>query len=90
MPKFKNVSGADVEAIATERRPVAAGDTFEVQGRLVTSRPAAKKDEPEPEPLPSDAYLVELNGEERAWPHAVWELVDGKAAKADVESDKEN
>lgn len=90
MPKFKNISGSDMEAIATERRPVAAGDIFEVPGRVVTSRPAPKKDEPAPEPLPDDAYLVEHNGQERAWPHAVWELVDDKADKPVAKADKEN
>jgi hypothetical protein len=87
---FKNVSGSDVEAIATERRPVAAGDTLEVQGRLVTSRPAPKKDELEPEPLPKDAYVVEHNGQERLWPRATWELVDDKAGKPAAKADKEN
>jgi hypothetical protein len=86
--KFKNVSGGDVEAIRTERRPVDAGEVIEVPGRLVTSRPKPKDGEPEPEPLPEDAYLVDNDGEERAWPHATWELVEDKpAAKADKAAD---
>lgn len=59
------------------------GKAVEVSGDLVTSRPAPKKDEPEPTPLPEDAYIVALNGEEKAWPHALWELeTDKPAAKA--------
>jgi hypothetical protein len=88
--KFKNIAGGDVEAIATERRQVAAGDVLETPGRVVTSRPKPKDDEPAPEPLPDDAYVVEHNGQERAWPHATWELVDDKPAKADTKAEKEN
>lgn len=62
---------------------VDAGATVEVAGELVTSRPKPKGDEPEPAPLPEDAYIVALNGEEKAWPHALWELeTDKPAAKA--------
>ncbi len=79
--KLKNISGADVEAIRDERRPVEAGETIEVPGVLVTSRPAPKAGEPEPAPIPVDAYLVDNQGVERAWPHATWELVADKPAK---------
>lgn len=66
-----------------ESLTVEPGNTVDVPGDLVTSRPAPKKDEPEPTPLPDDAYIVVNNGEEKAWPHALWVLVDDKpAAKA--------
>jgi len=91
VPKFKNISGGDIEAIKTQMRPVDAGEVIEVTGTLVMSRPKPKDGEPEPAPIPEDAYLVDNDGEERAWPHATWELVDDKpAAKADVKADKEN
>lgn len=62
---------------------VEAGAEIEVAGALVTARPKPKDDEPEPTPLPEDAYIVSLDGEEKAWPHALWELVEDKpAAKA--------
>ncbi len=62
---------------------VDAGAEVEVAGELVTERPKPKGDEPGPTPLPEDAYIVALNGEEKAWPHALWELVQDKpAAKA--------
>lgn len=62
---------------------VDVGAVVEVAGQLVTSRPVPKKDEPEPVPLPEDAYIVVNNGEEKAWPHALWELEQDKpAAKA--------
>jgi hypothetical protein len=88
--KFKNISGGDVEAIRTERRPVDADEVIEVPGRLVTSRPKPKDGEPEPGPIPDDAYLVDNNGEERAWPHATWELVNDSASKPAAKPDKEN
>lgn len=59
---------------------VEPGQTVDVPGALVTSRPAPKKDEPEPAPLLDDAYTVALDGEESAWPHALWELVEDKPA----------
>lgn len=66
-----------------ESLTVDPGNTVDVPGDLVTSRPAPKKDEPAPTPLPDDAYIVVNNGEEKAWPHALWALVDDKpAAKA--------
>lgn len=62
---------------------VEPGNTVDVPGTLVTSRPAQKNDEPAPAPLPDDAYIVVNNGEEKAWPHVLWELVEDKpAAKA--------
>ena len=89
MLKFKNISGGDIEAIRTERRPVAVDEVIEVPGRLVTARPKPKDGDPEPAPIPDDAYLVDNEGVERAWPHATWELVDDKA-KPVVKADKEN
>lgn len=59
---------------------VEPGQTVDVPGDLVTSRPTPKKDEPAPPPLLEDAYIVALNGEESAWPHALWELVEDKPA----------
>jgi hypothetical protein len=88
--KFKNICGAEVEAIRDERRPVAAGEVIEVPGVLVTSRPAPKDGEPEPGPGPDDAYLVDNQGVERAWPHATWELVVEKAKTAAKPADKES
>lgn len=60
---------------------VEPGQTIDVPGDLVTSRPEPKKDEPALVPLPEDAYTVLCDGEERLWPHAVWELVVDKPAK---------
>lgn len=89
MLKFKNISGGDVEAIRTERRPVDAGEVIEVPGVLVTSRPKPKDGEPEPAPIPDDAYLVAGPAGERAWPHATWELVDDKPARASAKAENE-
>lgn len=93
MLKFKNISGDAVEAIREQRRPVDVDEVIEVPGVLVTSRPAPKDGEPEPGPIPTDAYLVDNQGVERAWPHASWELVGDKpkpAPKADAKVEKEN
>lgn len=68
---------------------VEPGQTVDVPGDLVTSRPAPKKDEEPLPPLPEDAYLVSLNGEEAAWAHALWELVEDKPA-AKTAAVKEN
>lgn len=55
------------------------GETVEAPGDLVTSRP---KDSDRP-PLPGDAYIVVNNDVEKAWPHALWAVVEDKpAAKA--------
>ena len=82
MPKFRNVSGADLHLFGPGGQMgtylVEAGEIANVMGELVTSRPTPKKDEPEPTPLPDDAYIVRSGDEEKAWPHAVWELVDEK------------
>lgn len=91
--KFKNKSGSRVDVYRPAElggRGLDHGEVIEVEGRIVASRPAPKKGEPKPSPIPDDAYLVEHNGEERAWPHAVWELVDDKAKTADAKADKEN
>lgn len=90
MLKFKNISGDAIEAIRDERRPVEAGETIEVPGVLVTSRPTPKDDEPEPGPIPEDAYLVDNQGVERAWPHATWELVGDKPKPAAKPAEKES
>lgn len=80
MPKFRNISPGDLVAFHPEGHPqarfVERGEVLEVPGSLVKSRPKPKDDEPAPEPLPDDAYIVAHNGEERAWPHAQWELVE--------------
>lgn len=57
---------------------VEPGAEVDVPGVLVTSRPEPKDDEAPPAPLPDDAYIVAINGEEKAWPHALWELVGDK------------
>jgi hypothetical protein len=91
--KFKNISGSAVEAIRDERRPVDVDETIEVSGVLVTSRPEPKEGDPESAPIPDDAYLVDNQGVERAWPRATWELVEDKpkaAVKADAKVEKEN
>lgn len=67
---------------------VEPGQTVDVPGDLVTSRAAPKKDETPLPPLPEDAYVVALNGEESAWPRALWEQVDDKpATKTAAKSD---
>ena len=55
---------------------VEAGQTVDVPGDLVEKRPAPKKDETPLPPLPEDAYVVTLGGEETLWPHANWKLVE--------------
>lgn len=85
MPKFRLRSDAQPVTIlarpgAPDAFEVEPGQVVDVPGQLVTSRPTPKKDEPAPEPLPDDAYLVVHGGEERAWPHALWESVDDKPA----------
>lgn len=80
MPKFR--LRVDSQPVTILAKPNAA-DAFEVEpgrvidvpGRLVTSRDATAE-----EPLPSDAYIVVNDAEERAWPHALWEYVDDKPA----------
>lgn len=94
MPKFKNISNVDLAVFKPEGDPAARsvepGAVLEVRGRLVASRPEPEGDVPAPEPLPADAYVVEHNGDERAWPHAVWELVGDKSKTAAKPADKEN
>lgn len=86
MPKFRlRPDHPDVDlfqpAGGLDSIRVESGKTIEVPGVLVTSRPEPKEDdEPAPPPLPDDAYIVATNGEERTWPHAVWELVEDKPA----------
>lgn len=94
MLKFKNVSGVELAVFKPEGDPAARSvepsAVLDVPGELVTSRPEPKDDEPAPEPLPEDAYVVVHAGEERAWPHAVWELVGDKPKTAAKPADKEN
>lgn len=94
MLKFKNVSGNELAVFKPEGDPqsraIAAGNVLEVNGSVVSSRPEPKDDEPTPEPLPEDAYLVELDGDEKAFPHALWELVVDKPKTAAKPADKEN
>ncbi len=95
MLKLKNITGARVDVYRPAElggRPLDPDDVIEVEGRIVSSRPAPKKGEPTPPPIPDDAYLVEHNGTERAWPKALWELVDDKlpAKTPDAKADKEN
>lgn len=92
MLKFKNISGARVDVYRPAElggQPLDPNKVVEVEGRIVASRPAPKKGEPKPPPIPEDAYLVEHQGEERAWPHALWELIEDKKT-ADTKADKEN
>lgn len=62
---------------------VEPGKEIDVPGVLVTSRPEPKEDEAPPVPLPDDAYIVANNGEEKAWPHALWELADKPVKKTE-------
>lgn len=93
MIKFRNVGPHNIDAFqpagGSRSQFVERGAVVEVPGTLVTSRTKPKGDEPAPSPLPDDAYIVEHNGEERAWPHAQWELVDDKPA-AQAAPKKEN
>jgi len=86
MPKFTLKVDHAVTLFSPEGRPgamlVEPGKEIDVPGELVTERPQPKKDET-PAPLPEDAYIVVNNGEEKAWPHSVWELVDDKPKKTE-------
>lgn len=99
MPTFRLKEGhGAVDLFATAASygsmHVKPGQTVEVPGSLVTSRPEPEEpkegEEPPPAlpPLPEDAYLVENRGEERAWPKAMWELVEQPALKAAKSADK--
>jgi hypothetical protein len=92
--KFKNVSGNELAVFKPEGDPtsrtVQSGDVLEVNGSVIASRPTPKNDEPAPPPLPEDAYLVEVDGDERAFPHALWELVGDKPKTAAKPADKEH
>ncbi|MGW3992354.1 hypothetical protein ACWEF6_02590 [Amycolatopsis sp. NPDC004772] len=87
MPKFTLKVDHAVTLFSPEGRPgamlVEPGDVIDVPGELVTSRPAPQDDEPEPTPLPEDAYTVANNGEEKTWPHSMWELVEDKPKKVE-------
>jgi hypothetical protein len=83
MPKFRLRSDAQPVTIlarpgAPDAFEVEPGQVVDVPGQLVTSRDGKKGEAVEP--LPSDAYLVVHGGDERAWPHALWESVDDKPA----------
>jgi hypothetical protein len=92
--KFKNVSGSELAVFKPEGDPqsrnIEPGGVLELTGKLVTSRPEPKDDEPPVEPLPEDAYVVEVDGDERAFSHALWELVGDKPKTAAKPADKEN
>lgn len=84
MPKFRLRSDAQPVTIlgkpdSLDAFEVTPGQVVDVPGQLVTSRPQPK-DAPPVEALPSDAYVVTHGGEEKAWPHALWELADDKPA----------
>lgn len=83
MPRFRFKGDQSVSLFRPrghEAMLVEPGDPIEVPGQLVTSRPEPKDGE-EVVPLPDDAYIVENHGEEKAWPHSLWELVDKAPAK---------
>lgn len=69
--------------------PVEPGQAVDAPGELVTSRPSPKDGEAPPDPLPEDAYIIAGGGEERAWPKAVWELVEDKPAASAASAVKE-
>ena len=73
----------------TDSLLVEPGQTVDVPGALVTSRPEPKKNESPAAPLPEDAYTVRAGDEETLWPRALWELVDDKPA-AKTAAVKEN
>jgi len=84
MPKFRlRADGPPVTILAKPGDPdafnVEPGQVVDIPGRLITSR-ETKKGDPEPNPLPDDAYVVANGDDERAWPHALWESVDDKPA----------
>lgn len=92
MLKFKNVSGSRVDVWRPAElggQGVDDGAVLEVDGELVESRPKPKDDQPAAPPLPEDAYIVVRNGEERAWPKAVWDLVTDKPAAKTARAEKE-
>lgn len=68
--KLKNISGAELVALAKPGHPdsmvVAVDAVIEIPGGLA-------KEQPE------DAYLTD-GDDPRAWPHAVWELIEDKPA----------
>lgn len=92
MPRFRLLGDQSVDLYKPsghgDSLRVEPGQTVDAPGSLVTSRPTPKNDELPAPPLPDDAYMVALNGEEAAWPHALWELVEDKpAAKSAAKSD---
>ena len=86
MPRFRLLGDQPVDLYKPsghgDSLRVEPGQTVDVPGSLVTSRPAPKKDEEPLPPLPEDAYIVVLNGEESAWPHALWQLDEDKPVKS--------
>lgn len=82
MPRFRLLGDQPVDLYKPsghgDSLRVEPGQTVDAPGSLVTSRPTPKKDEQPAPPLPDDAYTVVLNGEERLWPHATWELAEDK------------
>jgi hypothetical protein len=84
MPRFRLVGDHPVDLYHPighlDSLAIDADQVVDAPGQLVTSRPAPKDGDPAPEPLPTDAYIVANGDEERAWPKALWELVEDKPA----------
>ena len=86
MLKFKNVSGAELAVFKPEGDPqsryVEPGGVLELNGTV--TKPGDGVEAPE------DAYVVEVDGDLRLFPHALWELVGDKPKTAAKPADKEN
>lgn len=86
MPKFKNIGPAVYigKPGSYGTRAADADEVVEIPGRLITTR-----DKDDDRPLPDDAYIVaDRDGDERAWAHSQWELVQDKAKATDKTADK--
>lgn len=72
MARFRNTTKAPLALIAPARRPdshsVAAGDEVEVKGDITQTT--------------DDAYIVGEGDQARAYPKALWEVVEDKPAVA--------
>lgn len=72
MPRFKSLSGDDLDVFApagdSESFPIAAGAEIEIPGEVAGET--------------ADAYVVGVGDEARAWPKALWALVTPAAVKA--------
>lgn len=65
---FKNVSGDDRNLGRPEGLPVKAGDVVAFDGTVVDEL--------------DDAYIVEQDGQARAWPKETWKLISKSGATA--------